>query len=142
MSCPIHATEDPNAPSKLLTSLPTCPPCLGATTRVPPCPRRDVSSVEVLMNFHQGLKSEMEARSKSIAACLELGKTLILAKSPAADEVLGALQGIGGIGGGGPGSRRVPPLFPPDQSPGGEAAGEEEGAGGEVGQALGVVAAK
>uniref|UniRef100_A0A8C3CTW2 Spectrin beta chain n=1 Tax=Cairina moschata TaxID=8855 RepID=A0A8C3CTW2_CAIMO len=43
---------------------------------------RDVSSVEVLMNFHQGLKSEMEARSKSIAACLELGKTLILAKSP------------------------------------------------------------
>lgn len=61
------------------------------------------------MNFHQGLKSEMEARSKSIAACLELGKTLILAKSPAADEVLGALRGIGGIGGGGPGSRRVPP---------------------------------
>uniref|UniRef100_A0A8C3CPX6 Spectrin beta chain n=1 Tax=Cairina moschata TaxID=8855 RepID=A0A8C3CPX6_CAIMO len=48
---------------------------------------RDVSSVEVLMNFHQGLKSEMEARSKSIAACLELGKTLILAKSPAADEI-------------------------------------------------------
>uniref|UniRef100_A0A8B9VR43 Spectrin beta chain n=1 Tax=Anas zonorhyncha TaxID=75864 RepID=A0A8B9VR43_9AVES len=42
---------------------------------------RDVSSVEVLMNFHQGLKSEMEARSKSIAACLELGKTLILAKT-------------------------------------------------------------
>lgn len=95
------------------------------------------------MNFHQGLKSEMEARSKSIAACLELGKTLILAKSPAADEVLGALRGIGGIGGGGPGSRRVPPpRFPADQSPGGEAAGEEEGAGGEVGQALGVVAAK
>ncbi|XP_035428366.1 LOW QUALITY PROTEIN: spectrin beta chain, non-erythrocytic 4, partial [Cygnus atratus] len=48
---------------------------------------RDVSSVEVLMNFHQGLKSEMEARSKSITACLELGKTLILAKSPAADEI-------------------------------------------------------
>ncbi|KAM9260145.1 LOW QUALITY PROTEIN: spectrin beta chain, non-erythrocytic 4-like [Morus bassanus] len=48
---------------------------------------RDVSSVELLMNDHQGLKSEIEARSKSIAACLELGKTLILGKSPAADEI-------------------------------------------------------
>ncbi|XP_067170580.1 spectrin beta chain, non-erythrocytic 4 [Apteryx mantelli] len=48
---------------------------------------RDVSSVEVLMNYHQGLKSEIEARGKSIAACLELGKTLVLAKSPAADEI-------------------------------------------------------
>lgn len=63
------------------------------------------------MNFHQGLKSEMEARSKSIAACLELGKTLILAKSPAADEVLGALQGIGGIGGGVPAHVGSPPFF-------------------------------
>uniref|UniRef100_A0A663FHJ1 Spectrin beta chain n=1 Tax=Aquila chrysaetos chrysaetos TaxID=223781 RepID=A0A663FHJ1_AQUCH len=48
---------------------------------------RDVSSVELLMNDHQGLKSEIEARGKSIAACLELGKNLILSKSPAADEV-------------------------------------------------------
>uniref|UniRef100_A0A8C3I977 Spectrin beta chain n=1 Tax=Chrysemys picta bellii TaxID=8478 RepID=A0A8C3I977_CHRPI len=39
---------------------------------------RDVSSVEVLMNYHQGLKSEIEARSQSIAACVELGKTLVL----------------------------------------------------------------
>uniref|UniRef100_A0A663FIS6 Spectrin beta chain n=1 Tax=Aquila chrysaetos chrysaetos TaxID=223781 RepID=A0A663FIS6_AQUCH len=49
---------------------------------------RDVSSVELLMNDHQGLKSEIEARGKSIAACLELGKNLILSKSPAADEKL------------------------------------------------------
>uniref|UniRef100_A0A8C4PC79 Spectrin beta, non-erythrocytic 4 n=1 Tax=Dromaius novaehollandiae TaxID=8790 RepID=A0A8C4PC79_DRONO len=48
---------------------------------------RDVSSVEVLMSYHQGLKSEIEARGKSIAACLELGKTLVLSKSPAADEI-------------------------------------------------------
>ncbi|KAM6226027.1 LOW QUALITY PROTEIN: spectrin beta chain, non-erythrocytic 4-like, partial [Porphyrio hochstetteri] len=48
---------------------------------------RDVSSVELLMNDHQGLKSEMEARGKSITSCLELGKTLILSKSPAADEI-------------------------------------------------------
>uniref|UniRef100_A0A8C3SMI6 PH domain-containing protein n=1 Tax=Chelydra serpentina TaxID=8475 RepID=A0A8C3SMI6_CHESE len=43
---------------------------------------RDVSSVEVLMNYHQGLKSEIEARSQSIAACVELGKTLVLNRSP------------------------------------------------------------
>uniref|UniRef100_A0A8B9NAB9 PH domain-containing protein n=1 Tax=Accipiter nisus TaxID=211598 RepID=A0A8B9NAB9_9AVES len=48
---------------------------------------RGVSSVELLMNDHQGLKSEIEARGKSITACLELGKNLILSKSPAADEV-------------------------------------------------------
>ncbi|XP_053908842.1 LOW QUALITY PROTEIN: spectrin beta chain, non-erythrocytic 4-like [Cuculus canorus] len=48
---------------------------------------RDVSSVELLMNDHQGLKSEIEARGKSIAACLELGKSLLLSKSPAADEI-------------------------------------------------------
>ncbi|XP_014817451.1 PREDICTED: spectrin beta chain, non-erythrocytic 4, partial [Calidris pugnax] len=48
---------------------------------------RDVSSVELLMNDPQGLKSEIEARGKNIAACLELGKTLILSKSPAADEI-------------------------------------------------------
>ncbi|XP_069631765.1 spectrin beta chain, non-erythrocytic 4 [Haliaeetus albicilla] len=48
---------------------------------------RDVSSVELLMNDHQGLKSEIEAHGKSITACLELGKNLILSKSPAADEI-------------------------------------------------------
>uniref|UniRef100_A0A8C3NPA0 Spectrin beta chain n=1 Tax=Geospiza parvula TaxID=87175 RepID=A0A8C3NPA0_GEOPR len=49
---------------------------------------RDVSSVELLMNDHQSLKTEMEARAKNVATCLELGKTLILSKSPAADEKL------------------------------------------------------
>ncbi|XP_065511144.1 spectrin beta chain, non-erythrocytic 4 isoform X4 [Caloenas nicobarica] len=48
---------------------------------------RDVSSVELLMNDHQSLKSEMDARAKSVATCLELGKSLILSKSPAADEI-------------------------------------------------------
>ncbi|XP_031953814.1 spectrin beta chain, non-erythrocytic 4, partial [Corvus moneduloides] len=48
---------------------------------------RDVSSVELLMNDHQALKTEMEARAKNVATCLELGKTLILSKSPAADEI-------------------------------------------------------
>ncbi|XP_062996569.1 spectrin beta chain, non-erythrocytic 4 [Elgaria multicarinata webbii] len=48
---------------------------------------RDVSTVEVLMNYHQGLKSEIESRNKSIAACVDLGKMLVLNKSPAAEEI-------------------------------------------------------
>uniref|UniRef100_A0A672V5U4 Spectrin beta chain n=1 Tax=Strigops habroptila TaxID=2489341 RepID=A0A672V5U4_STRHB len=48
---------------------------------------RDVSSVELLMNDHQSLKNEIEARAKSISSCLELGKSLILSKSPAAYEI-------------------------------------------------------
>uniref|UniRef100_A0A8C8SUT0 Spectrin beta chain n=1 Tax=Pelusios castaneus TaxID=367368 RepID=A0A8C8SUT0_9SAUR len=53
---------------------------------------RDVSSVEVLINYHQSLKSEIEARSKNIAACVELGKTLVLNKSPASEEIKGHLE--------------------------------------------------
>lgn len=48
---------------------------------------RDVSSVEVLMNYHQSLKSEVEARSQSILECIEMGKTLLAARNPAAEEV-------------------------------------------------------
>ncbi|XP_010006489.1 PREDICTED: spectrin beta chain, non-erythrocytic 4-like, partial [Chaetura pelagica] len=48
---------------------------------------RDVSSVELQMSDHQGLKNEMEAREKNINSCLEMGKNLILAKNPAAEEI-------------------------------------------------------
>ncbi|KAM6427580.1 spectrin beta chain, non-erythrocytic 4 isoform 1-T1 [Liasis olivaceus] len=48
---------------------------------------RDVSTVEVLMNDHQGLKSEIETRSKTIAACVDLGKTLVLNRSAACEEI-------------------------------------------------------
>ena len=48
---------------------------------------RDVSSVEVLMNFHQSLKSEVEARTRSVLQCIEMGKTLLAARNPAAEEV-------------------------------------------------------
>uniref|UniRef100_A0A4W4FQ61 PH domain-containing protein n=1 Tax=Electrophorus electricus TaxID=8005 RepID=A0A4W4FQ61_ELEEL len=41
---------------------------------------RDVSSVEVLMNYHQNLKSEVEARQKSMQQCIEMGKTLLAAQ--------------------------------------------------------------
>ncbi|XP_029570472.1 spectrin beta chain, non-erythrocytic 4 isoform X5 [Salmo trutta] len=50
-------------------------------------PFRDVSSVEVLMNYHQSLKSEVEARSKSVLQCIEMGKTLLAARNPAAEEI-------------------------------------------------------
>uniref|UniRef100_A0A8B9KWM8 Spectrin beta chain n=1 Tax=Astyanax mexicanus TaxID=7994 RepID=A0A8B9KWM8_ASTMX len=43
---------------------------------------RDVSSVEVLMNYHQSLKSEVEARNKSMLQCIEMGKTLLAARNP------------------------------------------------------------
>lgn len=51
------------------------------------CDFRDVSSVEVLMNYHQSLKSEVEARSRSTLECIEMGKTLLAVRNPAAEEV-------------------------------------------------------
>ncbi|KAG5844063.1 hypothetical protein ANANG_G00157460 [Anguilla anguilla] len=48
---------------------------------------RDLSSVEVVINYHQSLKSDIEARNKSLLQCLELGKTLMTARNPAAEEV-------------------------------------------------------
>ncbi|XP_071656932.1 spectrin beta chain, non-erythrocytic 4 isoform X2 [Patagioenas fasciata] len=60
---------------------------IGAAEKPSSAPPRDVSSVELLMSEHQSLKSEMDARAKSVAACLELGKSLLLSKSPAADEI-------------------------------------------------------
>ncbi|XP_061733578.1 spectrin beta chain, non-erythrocytic 4-like isoform X2 [Nerophis ophidion] len=48
---------------------------------------RDVSSVEVLMNYHQSLNSEVDARSHSVVECIEMGKTLLAARNPAAQEI-------------------------------------------------------
>ncbi|XP_035240586.1 spectrin beta chain, non-erythrocytic 4-like isoform X2 [Anguilla anguilla] len=55
---------------------------------------RDVSSVEVLMNYHQSLKSEIEARSRSLFQCVELGKTLLAARNPAAEEIKDKLDRV------------------------------------------------
>uniref|UniRef100_UPI00398ED3BD spectrin beta chain, non-erythrocytic 4-like n=1 Tax=Pristiophorus japonicus TaxID=55135 RepID=UPI00398ED3BD len=48
---------------------------------------RDVSSVEVLMNYHQGLRGEVEARHKKVMACIELGKTLLTSTHQPSDEI-------------------------------------------------------
>ena len=48
---------------------------------------RDVSSVELLMNNHQGIKAEIDARNDSFTTCIELGKALLARKHYASEEV-------------------------------------------------------
>uniref|UniRef100_A0A4W5JZ88 Spectrin beta chain n=1 Tax=Hucho hucho TaxID=62062 RepID=A0A4W5JZ88_9TELE len=48
---------------------------------------RDVSSVELLMNNHQGIKAEIDARNNSFTNCIELGKSLLARKHYALEEV-------------------------------------------------------
>ncbi|KAM6956795.1 spectrin beta chain, non-erythrocytic 1-like isoform 2-T2 [Aplochiton taeniatus] len=48
---------------------------------------RDVSSVELLMNNHQGIKAEIDARNDSFTTCIELGKALLARKHYAAEEI-------------------------------------------------------
>lgn len=51
------------------------------------CGFRDVSSVELLMNNHQGIKAEIDARNDSFTTCIELGKALLARKHYASAEV-------------------------------------------------------
>ncbi|XP_077421892.1 spectrin beta chain, non-erythrocytic 4 isoform X4 [Vanacampus margaritifer] len=48
---------------------------------------RDVSSVEVLMNYHQSLRNEVDARSQSVIECIDMGKMLLAARNPAAHQI-------------------------------------------------------
>uniref|UniRef100_A0AAR2JVG9 Spectrin beta chain n=1 Tax=Pygocentrus nattereri TaxID=42514 RepID=A0AAR2JVG9_PYGNA len=48
---------------------------------------RDVSSVELLMNNHQGIKAEIDARNDSFTSCIELGKSLLARKHYASEEI-------------------------------------------------------
>ncbi|PIO40112.1 hypothetical protein AB205_0012550 [Aquarana catesbeiana] len=49
---------------------------------------RDVSSVELLMNNHQGIKAEIDARNDSFTTCIELGKSLLARQHYATEEVI------------------------------------------------------
>lgn len=60
---------------------------LPAGTAHPSLVPRDVSSVELLMTYHQGIRAEMDTRSKSFAACVELGKKLLQRKHQESPEV-------------------------------------------------------
>ena len=52
---------------------------------------RDVSGVELLMNNHQGLKAEIDARDENFTICVNLGKDLIHRRHPRSQEVVVAL---------------------------------------------------
>ena len=48
---------------------------------------RDVSGVELLMNNHQSLKAEVDAREENFTICLNLGRDLLDRKHYRSDEV-------------------------------------------------------
>ncbi|NXP63969.1 SPTB1 protein, partial [Chloropsis cyanopogon] len=48
---------------------------------------RDVSSVELLMKYHQGIKAEVDARGKNFTDCIELGKKLLQRKHQESPEI-------------------------------------------------------
>lgn len=49
----------------------------------------DVSGVELLMNNHQSLKAEIDARGDNFSACIALGKELLSRGHYATNEVRG-----------------------------------------------------
>lgn len=53
----------------------------------PPLASRDVSSVELLQKYHQGIRSEIEARQANFTDCTELGRTLLTRKHRDSAEV-------------------------------------------------------
>lgn len=48
---------------------------------------RDISGVELLMNNHQGLKAEIDARDENFTICVNLGKDLLKRKHQRSPEV-------------------------------------------------------
>ncbi|XP_055496760.1 spectrin beta chain, non-erythrocytic 1-like isoform X1 [Leucoraja erinacea] len=48
---------------------------------------RDVSSVELLMKYHQGIRAEVDARNRNFVSCIDLGKMMLARKHRASDEI-------------------------------------------------------
>ncbi|XP_067847419.1 spectrin beta chain, non-erythrocytic 1-like isoform X2 [Heptranchias perlo] len=48
---------------------------------------RDVSSVELLMKYHKGIKAEIDARHRNFTSCMDLGKTMLARKHQASEEI-------------------------------------------------------
>lgn len=48
---------------------------------------RDVSGVELLMNNHQSLKAEIDARDENFTICVNLGKDLVAKRHQRSPEV-------------------------------------------------------
>ncbi|XP_052041583.1 spectrin beta chain, erythrocytic [Apodemus sylvaticus] len=55
---------------------------------------RDVSSVELLLKYHQGIKAEINTRAKNFSTCLELGESLLQRQHQASDEIREKLQQV------------------------------------------------
>uniref|UniRef100_A0A8C2UX42 Spectrin beta chain n=1 Tax=Chinchilla lanigera TaxID=34839 RepID=A0A8C2UX42_CHILA len=53
---------------------------------------RDVSSVELLLKYHQGIKAEINTRAKNFNTCLELGESLLQRQHQASEEIREKLQ--------------------------------------------------
>jgi len=51
------------------------------------CCCSDVSGVELLMNNHQSLRAEIDARAENFSICVNLGKDLLHRRHPRSDEV-------------------------------------------------------
>ncbi|XP_068110148.1 spectrin beta chain, erythrocytic-like isoform X2 [Hyperolius riggenbachi] len=48
---------------------------------------RDVSSVELLIKYHQDLRAEIEARNTNYESCVDLGQTLLARNHPDSEEI-------------------------------------------------------
>ncbi|XP_051051971.1 spectrin beta chain, erythrocytic isoform X2 [Phodopus roborovskii] len=55
---------------------------------------RDVSSVELLLKYHQGIKAEINTRAKNFSTCLELGESLLQRQHQASEEIRERLQQV------------------------------------------------
>ncbi|XP_071754480.1 spectrin beta chain, non-erythrocytic 4 [Centroberyx gerrardi] len=55
---------------------------------------RDVVALEVMLKQHQELKAKMDGRSKTIQQCADLGKILLAAGNPAAEEIKEKLDSL------------------------------------------------
>ena len=62
----------------------------------PPPPTRDVSSVELLIKYHQGIRSEIDTRDPKFTDCVDLGRALITRKHRDSAEVRLRGQGVTG----------------------------------------------
>lgn len=52
--------------------------------------------MELLMKYHQGIKAEVDARSKNFTTCIELGKKLLQRKHQESPEVRESGMGCSG----------------------------------------------
>ncbi|XP_043930077.1 spectrin beta chain, erythrocytic-like isoform X2 [Protopterus annectens] len=48
---------------------------------------RDVSSVELLMKYHQGIMAEIDARNMTFTTCIDLGRTMLARQHYASEEI-------------------------------------------------------